>query len=163
MNHQLHTAVEAANMITDWFAKDDLSDEEEDQQEDENLPPFVDAARQRQDRRLSSSSGSYESSESSNSDSDISNPYAGSNANGASTHLGKDKTIWKNSPTSVAGRTPAHNVYTGASGVPTLVSKSISTLYDAWKHFIPEVILRSVVKYTAEKAYRRGDTNFSLT
>ena len=47
MNHQLHTAVEAANMITDWFAKDDLSDEEEDQQEDENLPPFVDAARQR--------------------------------------------------------------------------------------------------------------------
>ena len=105
MNHQPHNAAEAADLITDWLTDDDLSDEEEDQQEDENLCSVVDAARQRQDRRLlSSSSDSYESSESSNSDSDISNSSFGSNANGASTHLGKDKTVWKNSPTSVVGR-----------------------------------------------------------
>ena len=102
MNHQPHSAAEAADLITDWLTDDDLSDEEQDQQEDENLSSVVDAARQRQDRRLlSSSSDSYESSESSNSDSDISNSSFGSNANGASTHLGKDKTVWKNSPTSV--------------------------------------------------------------
>ena len=164
MNHQPHSVAVAADLITDWLTDDDLSDEEEDQQEDENLSSVVDAARQRQDRRLlSSSSDSYESSESSNSDSDISNSSFGSNANGASTHLGKDKKVWKNSPTSVVGRTPAHNVYTGASGVPRQVSQSISTPYDAWKHFIPEVILRSIVKYTTEEAHRRGDTNFSLT
>ena len=130
MNHQPHSAAEAADLIIDWLTDDDLSDEEEDQQEDENLSSVVDVARQRQDRRLlSSSSDSYESSESSNSDSDISNSSFGSNANGASTHLGKDKTVWKNSPTSVVGRTPAHNVYTGASGVPRQVSQSISTPY----------------------------------
>ena len=49
MNHQMHTAAEAADMITDWFTDDDLSDEQEDQQEDENLPSVVNAARQRQD------------------------------------------------------------------------------------------------------------------
>ena len=69
-------------------------------------------------RLLSSSLNSFESSESSNSDSDISSPSVGSNANGASIHLEKDKTVWKNSPTSVVERTPGHNVYTGASGVP---------------------------------------------
>ena len=94
MNHQTHTAAEAADMIADWFTDDDLSDEEEDQQEDENLPSAVNAARQRQDRcLLSSTFDSYESSESSNSNSDISNASVGSNANGASTHLGKDKTV----------------------------------------------------------------------
>ena len=91
MNHQPHRAAEAADLITDWLTDDDLSDEEEDQPEDENLSSVVDTARQRQDRRLiSSSSDSYESSESSNSDSDISNSSFGSNANGASTHLGLD-------------------------------------------------------------------------
>ena len=52
MNHQPHTAAEPADLITDWFTDDDLSDEEEDQQEHENFPSVVDAARQRQDRRL---------------------------------------------------------------------------------------------------------------
>ena len=28
MNHQHHTAAEAADLITDWFTDDDLSDEE---------------------------------------------------------------------------------------------------------------------------------------
>ena len=96
MNHQPHSAAEAANLITDWLTDDDLSDEEEDQQEDENLSSVVDAARQRQDRRLlSSSSDSYESSESSNSDSDISNSSFGSNANGASTHLRRTRRYGK--------------------------------------------------------------------
>ena len=49
INHQLHPAAEAADLITDWFNDDDLSDEEEDPQENENLPSVVDAARQRQD------------------------------------------------------------------------------------------------------------------
>ena len=113
MNHQPHTAAEVSDLITDWFTDDDLSDEEEDQQGDENLSSIVDAARQRQDRRLlSSSSDSYESNESSNSDLAIYNLSVGSNANDASTHLENDKTVWKNSPTSVVGRTPAQNVYT---------------------------------------------------
>ena len=74
MNYQPHTAAEAADLITDWFTEDNLLDEEEDQQEDENLPSVVDAARQRLDRRLlSSSSDSYKISESSTSDSDIFN------------------------------------------------------------------------------------------
>ena len=66
-------------------------------------------------------------------------------------------------PTSVVGRTPAHNVYTGASAVPRQVLQSISKPYDAWKHFIPEVFLRSIVKYATEEAHRSGDINFSLT
>ena len=45
MNHQLHTAAEAADLITDWLTDDDLLHEEEDQQEDENLKSVVDAAR----------------------------------------------------------------------------------------------------------------------
>ena len=151
-------------MNTDWFTDDGLSDEEEDQQQDENIASVVDPARQRQDRHLlSSSSNSYESSKSSNSHSVISNPSVESNANSASKHFGNDKTVWKNSPTSVVKRTPAHNAYTGASGVPRQVSQSVSTPYDAWKHLIFEVILRSIVKYTTEKAHRREDTNFSLT
>ena len=151
-------------MITGSFTDDGLSDEEEDQQEDENIPLVVDPARQRQDRHLlSSNSNSYKSSKSSNSHSVISNPSVGSNANSASKHFGNDKTVWKNSPTSVVKRTPAHNAYTGASGVPRQVSQSVSTPYDAWKHFIFEVILRSIVKYTTEMAHRREDTNFSLT
>ena len=71
--------------------------------------------------------------------------------------------MWKSSATLVAGRTPAHNVFTGASGVPRQVSQSITTPYDAWKHFIPESILCSIVKYTTEEAHRRRDTNFSLS
>ena len=75
MNHQPHTAAEAADLITDLLTDDDLSVEEEDQQEDENLPSVVDAARHTQDRRLlGSSSDCYESIESSNSDSNICNP-----------------------------------------------------------------------------------------
>ena len=165
VNYQPHTAVEVADLITEWFTDDDLSNEEEDQQEDGKLPSVVDAARQRQDKHLlSSSSDSYESSESSNSDSDISNPSVRPNANGASTQLGKNETVWKNNPTSVVGRTPVLNVYIGASAVPRQVSQSISTPCDAWKHFISKVILRSNVKYTTEKAHRRRDTNpFSLT
>ena len=77
--------------------------------------------------------------------------------------MGRDETVWKSSATLVAGRTPAHNVFTGASGVPRQVSQSITTPYDARKHFIPESILRSFVKYTTEEAHRRGDTNFSLS
>ena len=93
MNHQPHFAAEAADFIIDWFTDDNLPDEKENEQKDENLPSVVDAARQRQGRHLiSSSSDSYESSKSSNSDSDVSNPSVGSNANGASTHLGKEKT-----------------------------------------------------------------------
>ena len=49
MKHQPHTAAKAADLITDWFTDDDLSDEEENQQEDENLPSVVDAVRQRKD------------------------------------------------------------------------------------------------------------------
>ena len=89
--------------------------------------------------------------------------HTGTTTAGNSTLLGRDKTVWKSSATLVAGRTLAHNVFTGASGVPRQVSQSITTPYDAWKHFIPESILRSIVKYTTEEAHQRGDTNFSLS
>ena len=69
----------------------------------------------------------------------------------------------KNSSNSTVGKTPAHNIFTGPSGVPRQVSQSITSAYDAWKQFIPEVILRSIVKYTTEEAHRNGDTNFSLS
>ena len=71
--------------------------------------------------------------------------------------------MWKSSATLVAGRTPAHNVFMGASGIPRQVLQSITTPYDTWKHFIPESILCSIVKYTTEEAHQRGDMNFSLS
>ena len=37
------------------------------------------------------------------------------------------------------------------------------TISIPWKHFIPEVIFCSIVKYTTKEARGRGDTNFSLT
>ena len=46
---------------------------------------------------------------------------------------------------------------------PGQVLQSITSAYDAWKQFIPEVILPSIVKYTTEEAHRKGDTNFSLS
>ena len=49
MNHQPHTAAEAADLITDWFTDDNLSDEEENQHKNENPPSIVNTARQRQD------------------------------------------------------------------------------------------------------------------
>ena len=59
--------------------------------------------------------------------------------------------------------TPAHNVFTGASSVSSHVSRFITTLYDAWKHFTTEVIVRFIVKYTTEEAHRRGETKFLLS
>ena len=56
--------------------------------------------------------------------------------------------------------TPAHNVFTGASSVSSHVSRFITTLYDAWKHFTTEVIVRFIVKYTTEEAHRKGETKF---
>ena len=69
----------------------------------------------------------------------------------------------ENSSNSTVGRKPAHNIFAGPSGVLRQVSKSITSAYDAWKQFIHEVILRSIVKYTTEEGHRKGDTNFSLS
>ena len=114
-------------MITDWFTDDDLSDEEKDQQKEENLS-VVDDARQRQDRVCLAAARTAMKVSNSAIWTQIFNPFVGSNAICASTHLGKDKTVWKNSPTLVVGRTPAHYVYTGASGVPRQVLQSIPHL-----------------------------------
>ena len=70
--------------------------------------------------------------------------------------------MWKNSSNSTVGRTPAHNIFIGPSDVLRQFSQSITSVYDAWKQFIPEVILRSIVKYTTEEAHRKDNTNFSL-
>ena len=165
MAFQQYNSAQAADIITDWHTDDDLSDEE--QEDDEDFQPVLVAARPGNGRRtLGSCSDSSESSESSDSDSDPDSDTADTHTEttaGDSTLLGRDKTVWKSSATLVAGRTPAHNVFTGASGVPRQVSQSISTPYDSWKHFIPKSILCSIVKYTSEKAHRRGDTNFSLS
>ena len=99
---------------------------------------------------LGSCSDSSESSKSS--DSDSANTHTGTTTAGDSTLLGRDKMVWKSSATLVAGRTPAHNVFMDASGIPRQVLQSITTPYDTWKHFIPESILRSIVKYTTEEA-----------
>ena len=163
MAFQQYNSAQAADIITDWHTDDDLSDEEE-QEDDEDFQPVLVATKPGNGRRmLGSCSDSSESSESSDSDSDTADTHTGTTTAGDSTLLGRDKTVWKSSATLVAGRMPAHNVFTGASGVPRQVSQSITIPYNAWKHFIPESILRSIVKYTTEEAHRRGDTNFSLS
>ena len=139
MAFQQYNSAQAVDIITDWHTDNDLSDEEE-QEDDEDFQPVLVAARPGNGRRtLGSCSDSSESSESSDFDSDTADTHTGTTTAGDSTLLGRDKTVWKSNATLVAGRTPAHNVFTGASGVPRQVSQSITTPHDAWKHFIPEV------------------------
>ena len=129
MAFQQYNSAQAAYIITDWHTDDDLSDEEE-QEDDEDFQPVLVAARPGNGRRtLGSCLDNSESSESS--DSDTADTHTGTTTAGDSTLLGRDKTVWKSSATLVAERTPAHNVFTGASGVPRQVSQSITTPFDA--------------------------------
>ena len=138
-------------MITDWFTDDDISDKEEDNfgECDVYQPP----ANFRQSSRLLSSSKSTDKSD---------NPNAFTSLSGISTILGKDKTVWKNSSNSTVQKTSANNIFNGPRGVPRQVSQSITSAYNLWKQFLPELILCSIVKYTTEEAHRKSDTNFSL-
>ena len=121
MAFQQYNSAQAADIITDWHTDDDLSDEEE-QEDDEDFQPVLVAARPGNgSRTLGSCSDSSESSEFSDFDSDTADTHTGTTTAGDSTLLGRDKTVWKSSATLVAGRTPAHNVFTGASGVPRQV------------------------------------------
>lgn len=43
------------------------------------------------------------------------------------------------------------------------MQSSISTPYEAWKHFITEKMLRNILKYTKKQAERVGDDKFELT
>ena len=77
--------------------------------------------------------------------------------------LGRNGTPWKSVPKAKPGRTAGHNIFTARLGVPNSVRSSISTPYEAWKHFITEKMLRDIVKYTKKQAERVGDDKFELT
>ena len=81
-------------MITDWFTDNDLSDEEEDQQKEENLS-VVDAARQRQDRVCLAAARTAIKEANSAIWIQIFNPFVGSNAIYASTHLERTRRYGK--------------------------------------------------------------------
>ena len=123
MTHQTYTSGEVAD-IMDWFTDDDLSYEEKGNfgECDVYQPP---ANFRQSSRLLSSSSDSSENSDESD------NPDASTPLSGISTILEKDKTVCKNSSNSTVGKTPAHNIFTGPSGVPRQVSQSITSAYDA--------------------------------
>ena len=78
-------------------------------------------------------------------------------------YVGKNKTAWKCAPSSEAGRGSARNIFIATGGVPKEASESIATSYDSWKHFIPEAILLTVVKYTNEEAQRREEHDFDFS
>ena len=90
MTHQTYTSGEFADMITDWFMDDDLSDEEEDNFG--KCDVYQPLANFRQSSHLLSSS-----SDSSKSSNESDNPDTSTSLSGISTILGKDKIVWKNS------------------------------------------------------------------
>ena len=60
-------------------------------------------------------------------------------------------------------RSPGHKVFTATPLVHLNESlKNISTTYHAYKHFLPAVIFRSVVKCTNE-SHREGENDFDLS
>ena len=62
---------------------------------------------------------------------------------------------------SFVGTTSGHNSFTATTVVPTQTLKyRFYSTYNARKHFTPEVIPHSVVKYTNEEAYREGENDF---
>ena len=88
MTHQTHTSGEVADMITDWFMEDDVSDEKEDNFGECDV--YQPQANFRQSSRLLSSS-----SDSSKSSDESDNPDASTSLSGIPTILGKNKTEWK--------------------------------------------------------------------
>ena len=95
MAFRQYNSAQVADIITDWHTDDDLADEEE-QDDEEDFQPVLVAARAGNGRRtLGSYSDSSESSETSDSDSDIANTHTGSTTAGNTTLLGRDKTVWK--------------------------------------------------------------------
>ena len=86
MTHQTHTSGEVADMITNWFTNDDLSDEDEENFGECDVYQPPENFRQ-SSRLLSSSSDSSESSDESD------NPDACTSLSGIPTFLGKDITV----------------------------------------------------------------------
>ena len=76
---------------------------------------------------------------------------------------GRNEIIWTSCQPVLAGRIPAHNIFTATPGVPRFVLSGISTPYIVWKMFIHEPILRSIAKFTTGEALRRGDIDFCLS
>ena len=70
--------------------------------------------------------------------------------------------MWERFQSTSAARVKAHNVFTASLGVPRAISTRIVTLYNAWKIFIRESILRKIIQYTNEGAQRREAISFCL-
>ena len=149
-------AEEAANIITSWDTDDELSDEE-----DEDAMQVVDDISAPTSCQLSDGSSDEDSDEE---ERDIgAAPMQGLQTPNPSEILGRNGSVWTSSPVTLAGRTQARNVFTSTPEVTRSISNAITSPYCAWKHFIHETILRSIVKFTNEEATRRGDREFCLS
>lgn len=145
------TAAEMARIMSEWDTDDDLADEENVDIPDTDFhPPVVNEM-------------AYESSSDESSDD---NPRSSSSHNlpSSASVIGRDGTVWTPASSCASvGRTPTHNLFTAAPGCRLSIQASVTSPYDAWKHYIDESILRQIVAYTNEEAERRGESNFSLT
>ena len=141
-------ANKVADTILSWDTDDELSDKEE---------IFSGAVR---DEEEVSPANIYTDSDSSNGESDDDSkaqPTISSEC-----LLGRDGTSWKRSNPVSSGFAGAHNVFTAEPGIPRDVASSRS-LYDMWKHFISEHILRMICIYTNKEAQRRSNDQFTVS
>lgn len=142
------TAAYIAKAVSEFETDDDLSDEETEETNDSVRNHVVE----------------QDSSDSSSDDDD--NYTADLRSSNLPLQVkGRDGTTWNliTSNPHTVGRAAAHNVFTASPGCRPSVAASISSPYDAWKHFIDEPMLRQIVNFTNDEAARQGDDTFSLT
>ena len=77
--------------------------------------------------------------------------------------LGKNGSIWTSSLITFSGKMQTGNVFTSTPGVAHSISSAISLPYCAWKHFLYQTILHSIVKFTNVEAKRWGDRDFCVS
>ena len=149
-----YSVIEAATTILDWN-----TDEEENSDDDVEIKNRVDDEQSNFSSEFSSDEETLPTP--TRPAGDIPQSFAS-----LPTVSGRDRTLWKSVPphhSVPAGRTAAHNVFTARPGVPSAVQTSISSSYEAWKHFIDETMLIAIVKHTLNEAERAGDNDFHFS
>ena len=76
---------------------------------------------------------------------------------------GKNGSLLDILPTCANSKNCCAQCFTAIPGVLCSVSCTITTPYDAWKMFIHQSILGSIVKFTTDDAVHCEDVDFSLT
>ena len=142
---------EVVNIITTWDTDDDLSSHEEDA-----IPQLLSSV-------SSAASSTIIDRERSDEDESDDERVTSTQDATASDIAGKNGTIWTSRKPVPTGRIPLYNLFTATPGIPRSVSSGINTPYSAWKMFIHESILRTIVKFITAEAVRRGDIDFSLS